>query len=78
MTESGKLSEVFLGGTFNLHKSPYFQRINHEKIEIDKLKWCESERVGYDIGDDRALWIWMTRHRHAWIHAMRASGAEGF
>ena len=37
-----------------------------EREEILKHKWIESEKVGYDIGFERALLDWIVKHRSAW------------
>lgn len=37
-----------------------------EREEILKLKWIESEKAGKDIGFDRALMIWVRKHRGYW------------
>ena len=37
-----------------------------EREEILRHKWIESEKVGYDIGFERALLDWIIRHRSAW------------
>ena len=37
-----------------------------EREEILKLKWIESEKAGEDIGFDRALLIWVRKHRSDW------------
>jgi len=75
MSESGRLSQAPL---FDLHRSPLYVRFAEEAKEIDRLKWLESEKAGHDIGNDRAMWIWMTTHRSSWMKAMQASGVQGF
>lgn len=37
-----------------------------ERDEIFKYKWLESEKLGYDIGFERALFGWIRKHRNAW------------
>jgi hypothetical protein len=37
-----------------------------EREEILKHKWIESEKVGYDIGFEKALLDWIVRHRAQW------------
>ncbi|RFC42843.1 MAG: Universal stress protein family protein, partial [Verrucomicrobia bacterium] len=37
-----------------------------EREEILKHKWLESERLGYDIGFERALLDWIRKHRESW------------
>ncbi len=34
--------------------------------EINKHKWIESQKVGYDIGFDRAADDWITRFADQW------------
>jgi hypothetical protein len=42
------------------------QEVRAERDEIDRLKWIESEKVGYDIGFENALRIWQRHHRDLW------------
>lgn len=65
MTSSG----LFCGETSKL-----FSFIEMEKEEIARIKWVESEREGKDVGDDRAMFVWITRHRDGWRRGLRASG----
>jgi len=37
-----------------------------EREEILVHKWLESEKVGHDIGFERALLDWIVKHRSAW------------
>lgn len=37
-----------------------------EREEILKLKWIESEKAGKDIGFEKALMIWVRKHRSDW------------
>ena len=37
-----------------------------EREEILIHKWIESEKVGHDIGFERALLDWIVKHRSAW------------
>ena len=46
-----------------------------EREEILRHKWLESERVGHDIGFDRALTDWIPRHRRDWRAARRLEQA---
>jgi hypothetical protein len=49
-----------------------------EKVEIDRLKWLESEKAGRDIGADRAHFIWCFHgHRAKWLCEMRAATGLG-
>ncbi|MDQ6625156.1 MAG: DUF4032 domain-containing protein [Verrucomicrobiota bacterium] len=37
-----------------------------EREEILKHKWIESEKVGTDIGFEKALLDWIVKHRSSW------------
>jgi len=37
-----------------------------EREEILRHKWIESEKVGHDIGFERALLDWIVKHRSGW------------
>jgi len=39
------------------------------KEEINRHKWIESEKVGYDIGFDRAAEDWISRYADDWEQA---------
>ena len=47
-------------------KSLYYRHVVDETNEIDKHKWIESEKVGEDIGKDKARWSWITNHKNKW------------
>ena len=55
---------------FVKHSSLY-QEFLAEREEILKHKWIESERLGYDIGFERALLDWIRKHRESWRAARR-------
>ena len=52
-------------------KSSLYQEFLAEREEILKHKWLESERLGYDIGFERALLDWIRKHREGWRTARR-------
>ncbi len=52
-------------------QSNLYQEFLAEREEILKHKWLESERLGYDIGFERALLDWIRRHREGWRAARR-------
>ena len=59
-------------------QSNLYQEFLAEREEILKHKWLESERLGYDIGFERALLDWIRKHRDAWRANRRAQlGAQG-
>jgi hypothetical protein len=53
-------------------QSSLYQEFLAEREEILKHKWIESERLGYDIGFERALLDWIRKHREGWRAARRA------
>ncbi len=56
-----------------LKSTNLYREFQAEKEEILKHKWIESEKVGYDIGFERALVDWITQHRSAWNQVRRQS-----
>jgi hypothetical protein len=46
--------------------SSLYREFQAERDEILKHKWIESEKAGYDIGFERALTDWITKHRAKW------------
>jgi hypothetical protein len=49
-----------------LKNSTLYREFQAEREEILKHKWIESEKVGYDIGFERALTDWIIKHRASW------------
>lgn len=58
-------------------QSSLYQEFLAEREEILKHKWIESERLGYDIGFERALLDWIRKHRDSWRAARRAQLSTG-
>jgi hypothetical protein len=58
-------------------QSNLYQEFLAEREEILKHKWIESERLGYDIGFERALLDWIRKHRDAWRANRRAMMTAG-
>ena len=58
-------------------QSSLYQEFLAEREEILKHKWIESERLGYDIGFERALLDWIRKHREGWRAARRQQHAAG-
>lgn len=56
-------------------QSSLYQEFLAEREEILKHKWLESERLGYDIGFERALLDWIRKHRESWRAARRSQVA---
>ena len=71
------MSTPFLAsGEQSLNWMDYRKLCELEQVELDKVKWLESERLSFDCGYERAEWIWITRHRDKWIAALKASGVR--
>jgi len=51
--------------------STLYKEFLAERQEILRHKWIESERVGYDIGVERALINWILKYRSAWLDDRR-------
>jgi len=47
-------------------KSSLYREFLAEREEILRHKWLESEKVGHDIGFERALLDWIRNHREKW------------
>ncbi|NJK91477.1 MAG: hypothetical protein HC904_06425 [Blastochloris sp.] len=46
--------------------SALYREFLAEREEILKHKWIESEKLGYDIGFEKALLDWIVKHRASW------------
>ena len=53
-------------------KSSLYQEFLAEREEILRHKWLESERLGHDIGFERALLDWIRKHREDWRGTRRS------
>lgn len=58
-----------------LKNSTLYKEFQAEREEILKHKWIESEKIGHDIGFERALTDWIVRHRSKWRKARQTSQA---
>jgi hypothetical protein len=47
-----------------------------QREEIEKYRWIESEKVGEDIGWERAAVEWKRKHFAAWKRGIQESGGE--
>jgi hypothetical protein len=56
-----------------LKNSSLYREFQAEREEILRHKWIESEKVGHDIGFERALTDWIVKHRSKWRKARHAS-----
>ena len=57
-----------------LEKSSLYQQYLAEREEVLRHKWLESERMGRDIGLERALMDWVLNHRTKWRKSRQAAG----
>ncbi len=71
MSSSNPSSESSSSREF-VKQSTLYQEFLAEREEILRHKWLESERLGYDIGFERALLDWIRKHRESWRSARRA------
>ena len=62
------------GGKDFVKQSSLYQEFLAEREEILRHKWIESERLGHDIGFERALLDWIRKHRDSWRAARRNQG----
>lgn len=53
--------------------SALYREFLAEREEILRHKWIESEKVGYDIGFERALLDWIVKHRSNWRRSRKQS-----
>jgi hypothetical protein len=56
------------------NKDPLADMMRSRREEIEKYRWIESERLGYDIGGPRAEREWRRKHARQWRAALRAQG----
>ncbi len=45
-----------------------------EREEILRHKWIESEKLGHDIGFEKALLDWIVKYRSAWREKRQKTG----
>lgn len=53
---------------------PIAAMLRSRNAEIEKYRWIESERLGYDIGREQAEREWYRRHAREWRAWVRAQG----
>ena len=62
-----------ISGDDLVKNSTLYREFQAEREEILKHKWIESEKVGRDIGFERALTDWILKHRSKWRKSRHAS-----
>jgi len=47
----------------------FLRLLDDERVvkEIERYKWIESERIGKDIGREKAAWEWIKAYGHIWL-----------
>jgi len=73
MTDSSKQLPTAPQTDFVVRHSTLYQEFLAEREEILRHKWLESERLGYDIGFERALLDWIRKHRDEWRRSRRSA-----
>jgi hypothetical protein len=58
------------------NKNPFVEMARSQREEMEKYRWIESERVGYDIGWIRASEEWMQKHFADWKRSLRERGVQ--
>lgn len=56
-----------------LDRSELFLALKAEKDEINRHKWIESEKAGYDIGFDRAMFEWIRNHKRDFMNCKNSA-----
>ncbi|PWU08973.1 MAG: hypothetical protein C5B47_03955 [Verrucomicrobia bacterium] len=56
-----------------VRNSVLYKEFLAEREEILRHKWIESEKVGHDIGFEKALLDWIVRYRSGWQQARSRS-----
>lgn len=59
-------------------KSALYREFLAEREEVLRYKWLESEKVGHDIGFERALLDWILKHRSTWRKRRREAGSPAY
>lgn len=64
--KTSKVSNTTMDENDFAKRSSLYQEFLAERDEILKHKWLESEKIGKDIGFERALLDWIRKHRERW------------
>lgn len=71
MTDTKNQAQAESQTAFVTTGSQLYKEFLAEREEILRHKWLESERLGYDIGFERALLDWIRKHREDWRRSRR-------
>jgi hypothetical protein len=76
LTKPNLMADSSVPNPDNFQKSALYQEFLAEREEILRHKWIESEKVGHDIGFEKALLDWIVKHRANWryLRQNRPSG----
>lgn len=55
----------------NVTQSAIYKEFLALREEIDKHKWIESEKAGYDVGWAYAVIDWTMKHKTKWLQSRR-------
>jgi hypothetical protein len=55
----------------NVSQTSLYKEFQALKEEVNRHKWIESEKVGYDIGFTKALIDWTIKHKSQWVAERR-------
>jgi len=64
------------GGEVNQQEKDSLLQDPAVREEIDRHKWFESERAGYDIGFEKAAQDWINQFAQDWLARRRAQNSE--
>ena len=59
-----------------VRNSTLYREFLAEREEILRHKWIESEKLGHDIGFEKALLDWVMRHRGGWRDTRVRAGRD--
>ena len=62
----------------NFQNSSLYKNYKDEVEEINKHKWIESEKAGYDIGWNKALIDWVQNHKLEYTKARKNRASDVF
>jgi hypothetical protein len=55
----------------NVRESAIYKEYLAMKEEVEKHKWFESEKAGYDIGFVKALIDWTVKFKTKWVQSRK-------
>lgn len=64
--KSHSMTDVPKANSDLVKNSVLYKEFLAEREEILRHKWLESEKVGHDIGFEKALLDWIVRYRSSW------------